>query len=255
LSGALAGITMKATLNAKNQVERVETRADSPVLGDTVMETTYSDYKDLGEITSDVIFPSHIVQKQGGFPVLDLTITKTDSNNPYVIFPVPDSIEKAPQAPAPVKVEAQKVANGVWYLTGGTHHSVAVEFRNYVALIECPLNDERALAVVDTVKKTIPGKPIRYVINTHHHFDHLGGLRACAEEGATVITHADNKPYYEKIWALPHSLAPDHMAKKATKPVIEAVTDKRVLTDGTRSLEIHHLQGSDHAATMLIGYL
>jgi glyoxylase-like metal-dependent hydrolase (beta-lactamase superfamily II) len=255
LSGSLAGITMKATLNSKNQVERVETRADNPVLGDTVTETTYSDYKDLGEITSDVLFPSHIVQKQGGFPVLDLTITKTDPNNPYVIFPVPESVEKAPQALATVKVEAQKVANGVWYLTGGTHHSVAVEFRNYIALIECPLNDERALAVVDTVKKTIPNKPIRYVINTHHHFDHLGGLRACAAEGATIITHADNKPYYEKIWALPHSLVPDHLEKKAAKPVIEAVADKRVLTDGTRTLEIHHLQGSDHAATMLIGYV
>jgi glyoxylase-like metal-dependent hydrolase (beta-lactamase superfamily II) len=255
LSGTLAGVTVKATLNPKNQVERVETRADNPVLGDIITETTYSDYKDLGEITSDVLFPSHIVQKQGGFPVLDLTITKTDPNNPYVIFPVPESIENAPPAPAPVKVEAQKVANGLWYLTGGTHHSVAVEFRNYVALVECPLNDERALAVVDTVKKTIPNKPIRYVINTHHHFDHLGGLRACAAEGATVITHADNKPYYEKIWAMPHSLAPDHMAKKAAKPVIEAVTDKRVLTDGARTLEIYHLQGSDHAATMLLGYL
>jgi hypothetical protein len=95
LTDALEGITVKATLNAKNQVERVETRADNPALGDLVYETTYSDYKDLGEIASDVLFPSHIVQKQRGFPVLDLTITKTDPNNPYVVFPVPDSVEKA----------------------------------------------------------------------------------------------------------------------------------------------------------------
>jgi hypothetical protein len=92
LSGALEGIAMKATLNAKNQVERVETRTNKPVLGDMVTETTYSDYKELSEITTDVLFPTHIVQKQGGFPVLDLTITKTDTNNPYVVFPVPDSI-------------------------------------------------------------------------------------------------------------------------------------------------------------------
>ncbi len=147
LSGTFEGITVKATLNSKNQVERVETRTDNPVLGDVVTETTYSDYKDLGEITSDVLFPSHIVQKQGGFPVLDLTITKTDPNNPYVVFPVPDSVEKSPQGPAPVNVEMQKVSDGVWYLTGGTHHSVAVEFKNYVALVECPLNDDRAVAV------------------------------------------------------------------------------------------------------------
>jgi hypothetical protein len=80
---------MKVTLNAKNQVEKVETRS-----GDSVMETTYSDYKDHGEIQSDVLFPSRIVQKQGGTTVLDLTVTKTDTNNPYVVFPVPENVEK-----------------------------------------------------------------------------------------------------------------------------------------------------------------
>jgi glyoxylase-like metal-dependent hydrolase (beta-lactamase superfamily II) len=252
-SAALQGITMKATLNAKNQVERVETRTDNPVLGDMVTETTYSDYKELSEITTDVLFPTRVVQKQGGFPVLDLTITKTDTNNPYVVFPVPDSVEKA--APAGVKVETQKVSDGVWYLTGGTHHSVAVEFKNYAVLVECPLNDDRAMAVIEAVKKTIPNKPIRYVVNSHHHFDHLGGLRACVAEGATILTAAENKAYYEKLWAMPHTLIPDRLAKAPKKPVIEAVADKRVLTDVTRTLELYRLQGSNHADTMLIGYL
>ena len=86
----LAGITMKITLNASDHVEKVETRTENG----TVTETTYSDYKDLGEIQSDVLFPLHITQKQGGVQVLDLTITKTDPNNPYVVFPVPESVEK-----------------------------------------------------------------------------------------------------------------------------------------------------------------
>jgi glyoxylase-like metal-dependent hydrolase (beta-lactamase superfamily II) len=253
LSGALQGITMKATLNAKNQVERVETQTNDPVLGDMVTETTYSDYKDLGEIATDIQFPSHIVQKQGGFPVLDLTITKTDPNNPYAVFPVPDSVEKA--APAGVKVETQKVSDGVWYLTGGTHHSVAVEFKNYIALVECPLNDDRAVAVIEAVKKIIPNKPIRFAVNSHHHFDHAGGLRACVAEGATILTAAENKPYYEKVWAMPHTLHPDRLAKVPKKAAIEAVADKRVLTDGTRTLELYQLQGSNHADTMLISYL
>src|SRR6202140_740820 len=213
LTFPLSGATAKVTLNGKNQVERVETRADNPVLGDVITATTYSDYKDLGEITSDVLFPSHIVQTQGGFPVLDLTITRTDPNNPYVVFPVPDNVEKAPRAAAPVKVESQKVGDGVWFLTGGTHNSVAVEFKTYVALVECPLNDERSVAVIDAVKKTIPNKPIRYVINSHNHFDHSGGLRACVAERATILTSTDNKPYYEKGWAMPHTLSPDRLAK------------------------------------------
>jgi glyoxylase-like metal-dependent hydrolase (beta-lactamase superfamily II) len=253
LSGALEGIIVKATLNAKNQPEHVETRTSDPVLGDMVTETTYSDYKDLSEITTDVPFPSHIVQKQGGFPVLDLTITKVDSNNPYVVFPVPDNVEKAP--PPTVKVDAQKVSDGVWYLTGGTHHSVAVEFKDYVALVECPLNDARSLAVIDAVKKAIPNKPIRYAVNTHHHFDHLGGVRACVAEGAAVITATEEKPYYEKLWAMPHTIIPDRLAKNPKKAVIETVADKRVLTDGTQTLELYRLQGTNHADPMLIGYL
>lgn len=99
LTGSLEGITVKATLNAKNQPERVETRTNSPALVKMATETTYSDYKDLSEITTDVPFPSHIVQKQGGLPVLDLTITKADTNNPYVVFPVPDNVEKASRLP------------------------------------------------------------------------------------------------------------------------------------------------------------
>jgi glyoxylase-like metal-dependent hydrolase (beta-lactamase superfamily II) len=253
LSGALQGITVKATLNAKNQVERVDTRTNDPVLGDMVTETTYSDYKDLSEITTDVPFPSHIVQKQGGFPVLDVTITKADTNNPYVVFPVPDNVEKAPQTA--VKVETQRVSDGVWYLNGDTHHSVAVEFKDYAVLVECPLNDDRALAVIDAVKKVIPNKPIRYVVNTHHHFDHLGGVRACVAEGATILTATENKPYYEKLWALPRTIKLDRLARTPKKPVIEAVGDKRVLTDGAQVLELYHLQGTNHADTMLIGYL
>ena len=82
----LMGITVKATLNAKNQLVRVETPNT---------EILYSNYKDLGEITSDVLFPTHIVQKQHGMTTLDLTITKVDANNPYVVFPVPETIERS----------------------------------------------------------------------------------------------------------------------------------------------------------------
>jgi hypothetical protein len=91
LSPPLDGITMSVTLNSKSQVERVETRAKDG----TVTETTYSGYKEMSDITTDIPFPSHIVRKQGGSPVLDLTVTRTDTNNPYVVFPVPDNVESS----------------------------------------------------------------------------------------------------------------------------------------------------------------
>ena len=91
----LIGKTMKATLNTENLIERVEAPTYNPVLGDTLIETTYSDYKDLGGelYPSDVLFPTRIVQKMGGHPVLDLTITKGNTYNPYVVFPLPENVK------------------------------------------------------------------------------------------------------------------------------------------------------------------
>jgi len=202
------------------------------------------------------LFPARITEMQGGFPVLDLTVTKTDPNNPYVVFPVPDNVEKAFAAgPAPIKVDTTKVADGVYLLAGGTHNSVAVEFKDYVALVECPLNDDRSLAVLAEVKKTIPNKPIKYVVVTHHHFDHSGGIRACVANGSTLVTYTPNKAYFEKVLANPHTVKPDELSKSKKKPVIEAVAEKRLFSDATQTMELYHLTGSDHTDTMLVVYL
>ena len=95
LSGQLAGVMVKATLDAQNEVAKVETRADNPALGDLLTETEYSDYADHGEILTDVKSPGHIVQKQGGHPVLDIQVKMVDANNPYLVFPVPENVKKA----------------------------------------------------------------------------------------------------------------------------------------------------------------
>lgn len=95
LMGKLAGVTVKATLDAKNFVTKVETQTDSPALGDLATEVEYSDYADHGEILTDVKSPGHIVEKRAGHPVLDIQIKMWDANNPYLVFPVPDAVKKA----------------------------------------------------------------------------------------------------------------------------------------------------------------
>jgi glyoxylase-like metal-dependent hydrolase (beta-lactamase superfamily II) len=227
-----------------NLVERVESWVDSPVLGDMAVVTTYGDYKDF----AGVMAPTRVRQSAGGHPILDMTVSEVKVNAGGVAAPA--AIREPTE---PVKIE--KAADGVWFVAGASHHSVAVEMRDHVILFECPLGDTRTLAAIDAVKKAIPGKPIRYAVNTHHHFDHSGGLRACAAEGATIVTHAMNKPYFEQAYAAPRTLEPDALARSGKKAAFVTFEGKHVLTDGQRVLELHHVKDNAHNDALIIGYL
>ena len=237
-----------ATVDAQNLVEKIDAVGPNAVLGDVQIEIRYSEYKDFGGVK----FPTRIRQTIGAYPALDLTVTDVQPNL-AVDIAVPDPIK---QTPAPYgKVATQMAADGVWYITGGSHHSVLIEMKDHVILVESPLNDERAAAVLAEVKSLVPNKPIKYVIATHHHFDHAGGLRAIAAEGIPVIAHDVNKAFLEKALAAPATIRPDRLAKSGKKGTVEGMRDKRVLTDGTRTVELHNVAGNNHHAGVVMVYL
>jgi len=236
------------TINAQNQVERVQTWIDNPVLGDTLVETAFSDYRDFG----GVMFPAHIVRTQGGQPVLDIMVSAVTAN-PAVDISAPQQVQSF--TPPAVTVAVQQLAPGVFYLTGGTHHSVAIDQRDHIVVVEGPLNEARSEAVIAKVKETIPNKPIKYLINTHAHFDHSGGLRTWVDEGVTIVTHEMNRPYYEAAWRAPHTLSPDRLSRSNKTATFETFADKKVLTDGRRSIEIYPIAGSGHNDAFAMVYL
>jgi len=127
--------------------------------------------------------------------------------------------------------------------------------KDHLILVESPINEQRALAVLAEVKSLVPGKPIRYLVNTHHHFDHAGGVRAAAGEGMTVITHEINRPFLERAIATRATIRPDHLAKAGRTAKVEGVRDRRVLTDGTRTVEIRHIAGNLHHDGLIMVYL
>jgi glyoxylase-like metal-dependent hydrolase (beta-lactamase superfamily II) len=237
-----------ATLDAANLVERVDGTVANPVLGDMAVTVSYADYRDFGGVK----FPTKIRQTVGGLPALELTVTEVKANAAADI-PVPDSVRQAGNPYA--KVTTQKAADGVWYLTGGSHHSVVIEMKDHLIVVEGPLNDDRALAVIKEARTLVPNKPIKYLVVSHHHFDHSGGVRAFAGEGVTLITHDASRPYIERIVAAPATVSPDHLAKSGKKAAVEGVRDRRVLSDGTRSVEIRQIAGIQHADDMLMVYL
>jgi len=246
ISFAVPGqLKVKAFVNDRNLVEKVDSWSTNPVLGDMATETTYADYKDFGGVQ----FPTRITQSQGGFPTLDLTVNDVKPNAPAEIQ-APDNLRQAS-----VKVTSDKVADGVWYLTGGTHHSVLIEMGDHLVVIEGPQDDARGSAVIAEVKKLVPSKPIKYVVNTHHHFDHAGGLGAFVAEGATVVTHGTNKAFLEQSLAAPRTVQPDKLAQSGKKAAVEGIQDKRALSDGTRTVELYLIKGTPHGDGLIMAYL
>jgi glyoxylase-like metal-dependent hydrolase (beta-lactamase superfamily II) len=196
----------------------------------------------------------HIVQKQGGYPIFDLTVTDVKANAPAAIQP-PQGRGAAPAAAAAsAAATSEPLGDGVYLITGG-YAAVAVDMKDHILIIESGQSEARGQAVIAKAKELIPNKPVKYVVNTHSHIDHSSGLRAVVGEGATILTHQANKAYLEKTLSLPHTLTPDKAQQNGKKPIVEAVGEKRILTDGVHVVELHHLQNFGHHDAMLIAYL
>ena len=254
---------VNGTITDQNLVERVQTWVANPVFGDMVYEHRYTDYKDFGGIKFPTVLHSH----QGdprlnpGHNWMEVRVSTVQPNAAVPALTVPDAVRTA-SVPA-VRVESRPLANGVWLVGGGSHNSVAVEFRDFVAVVEAPQNEARSIAVIGEVRRLVPSKPIRYVVNTHHHFDHSGGLRTFVAESATLVTHQRNREFYELVLlsSAPRTIEPDRFSSLYPwfagnrVPAIETVNQKYVLSDGVRTLDLYPVQGLAHNDNMLIAYL
>jgi glyoxylase-like metal-dependent hydrolase (beta-lactamase superfamily II) len=262
---ALGKYRVNGTINAQNMVEMVQTWIPNPVLGDMMYETRSTEYKDFGGAKFPTFLHVHMgnFRLSAGHDYMEIKLTNVQPNVSLAPLAVPDAVRQA--TVAPVRAESTRLADGVWLIGGGTHNSLAVEFRDFVAVVEAPLNEERSMAVIGEVHKLIPGKTIRYIVNTHHHFDHSGGLRTYVAEGATVVTQQANKDFYQDVvfYPAPRTLQPDRLSTfyptfvNARKEPIETVSprQKYVLSDGVRTMDLYPVEGLAHAAGMLMAYL
>jgi glyoxylase-like metal-dependent hydrolase (beta-lactamase superfamily II) len=262
---APSGVSYKVIcyVSPQNLVTRVDTWLENPIFGDMLVENDYSNFR---ESLGGAMYPANMVQRRGnGQPVLELQILGANANPANIaalVTPPPPPAGRGggpggPGAPgaAPPAATSTKLADGVYRIAGG-YIALAIEMKDHIVLFEGgPQNEARSQAIIAEAKKVIPNKPIRYSILTHHHFDHSSGLPAVVAEGITIITHENNKAFLMRALSAPRTLAPDSMSKSGKKPVIETVQEKKVLTDGNRTIEIYHVRGLPHAEGMLVAYL
>lgn len=234
-----------ALINAAGLVEQIESMQPHPVTGDTASVISFSDYQDFGGVK----FPMRIRQSMGGFPILDLAVNEVKPNAGTDIE-VPALVSSASE-----KVTVDQAAPGVWFLAGGSHNSVAIEMKDHMMVVESPLFDGRAGPMLAEVKKLANGKPVRFVVNSHHHFDHSGGLRTAIAEGATLVTSELALPYFERVFANPNQIKPDAMQKSGKKALLTGVNGQRTFTDGERVVEVFYIAGSVHAQGFMMVYL
>jgi len=246
------GTVLTLYLDAKTHLPgKVETWSDSAVLGDTLNEQVFSDYR----AVSGVKAPFRLTVRNAGQVTQETAYSAIEldaSPDPAAFELPPNLLDPSPVATTPMV--ATSLAPGVHFLSGGTHNSLAVEFSDHVLVVDAPLSSERSKAVLEKVRELVPGKPVRSVVNTHYHFDHSGGLREYIAEGVTVVTHAVNADFVKALAGRARAIRPDRLSAKPAEAKVQTVTDKLVLSDGNQTLELHALPNS-HSQGMLVAYL
>jgi glyoxylase-like metal-dependent hydrolase (beta-lactamase superfamily II) len=259
-----------ATINSQNLLQRIHTWVPDPVIGDTNYEHEFSnaDYIDIG---NGIRFPTNWHHHTGW----DDNYQAQSINAGHNAFGGRQADIVANQCPGDVSVpmsvrntsfaeivEVETLGDGIYLYGGGSHNSVVVEFEDYIAVVEAPLHEKRNLAVIDAIVEHIPNKPIRFLINTHQHHDHIGGLRTYMHIGATIITHWKNYDFYTKdvLNYSQRTLDPDMVSlwpptELAEGYQYEVVRENYVLTDGERIMQMSYVHPLGHVEGMLVAYL
>jgi glyoxylase-like metal-dependent hydrolase (beta-lactamase superfamily II) len=270
------GITMlgkyrvDATINSQNQITRIKTTVSEPALGDFNIEHESTNQTSFGNIKWPTAWHSHhgwddnwqFYRQSTGHNGYGGNFPNVQPNVCGDAVPVPASIAQAVNTNQATTVTVDKLADGVYLLGGGPANSYMVEFSTFVAVFEAPGNEERSLAVIEAIAKLAPNKPIRWLISSHPHFDHIGGLRTYLHIGATIVAHAKNIPFLNSdvLNYEPRTVSPDIVSRWPPTELsegynYEAVQENYVITDNRRILRVYYVQPLQHVEGMLMAYL
>ncbi|MGZ9074436.1 MAG: MBL fold metallo-hydrolase [Burkholderiaceae bacterium] len=235
-------------------ISKYELVFTDPLRGQEASEIMFSDYVSAGKLKVPQTWTWRLAGDTVARYKVNAQFNATDTDKAFEIADA--RFRRVPALPLNLKPSVEMLAEGVYVIhnvAGQNQNTMAVEFKDYVLAVEAPGTSEGADNVIKRIKETIPGKPIRYIAVTHHHGDHIGGLRSFIAEGATVISTRNNRKVIETMAAAPQN---DRLAKSPRAPEFLFVdSGKRVVTDGTQTVELIDVGPNPHAREMVIAYL
>jgi glyoxylase-like metal-dependent hydrolase (beta-lactamase superfamily II) len=263
---------------------RIRTLDYDNIWGDVTWDVTLADW----QVVDGVRIATTRTYELAGRKVAEVKLTETKLNGPGAAdrFTIPDAFKAAAPKPAAAdRVPYQwvirrqfigiyldsdvpsydtrgstglrfvELAPGVQHVTGGSHNSLLVAERDHLIVFDAPVSDGQTKLVLDMAKARYPGKPVKYLVLTHHHMDHAGGLRAYAAQGATLVVGRGTTAHYRRVLASPFTRNPDLASRDLRNTPIVEVANKHVLTDGAREVHVYSIDPNPHADGLLIGYV
>ena len=256
-----------ATINSRNQIQRIKTTVNIPALGDFNIEHESTEQETFGDVKWPINWHSHqgwddnwqFYRRSTGHNAYGGSFPEVQPHACGEPVPVPPAVASAT---FPLEVTVEEIADGVYRLGGGPANSYMVEFDDFVAVFEAPGNEARSLAVIEEVVTLAPGKPIRWLITSHPHFDSIGGLRTYLHIGATIVTHFSNVDFlnHDVLSYEPRTVEPDIVSQWPPTELAEgynyeAVQENYVIADDSRILRVYYVQPLRHVTGMLMAYL
>jgi glyoxylase-like metal-dependent hydrolase (beta-lactamase superfamily II) len=232
------------------------------ILGDVRATDRLEDYRDV----SGVRLPHKITVRKGGAPYADVQFASASINDAEAmkVFEIPaaamsDVDHAIGEGPDYSPVALTRIGQGVYFAQAYSHHSLVVEFPSFLAVVEAPYTEAQSKTLGKRLAAQFPGKPLRYAAVTHPHYDHVGGVRGIAAQGATVIVTQAHEPPVRDLLNAPHTNPPDELAtRRRTNQItgmLETFADRRVITEGPQSLELYTISGSPHVDPMVLAYV
>jgi hypothetical protein len=258
----------------------VRTRDEDNIWGDSNYDLVFSDWKDVNGVK--IAYTQSY--RLNAMEVQHVTFKEITANAPVdpKAFAVPDAVQEAAKRPAPAAVPYQwvlrriflgrftdsdaiyfpsggsfklvELAPNVQMVQGGGANNLIVNLKDGLAVFDAPTDEGQSRWVIDAAKAKYPGKPIKYLVLTHHHMDHTGGMRAFAAEGATVIVPAPDKAYFEQVINAPHTIEPDAQQKTKKPAAVQEVKDTFSIKDDAVEINLYNIP-NPHVEGFLLAHV